>query len=164
GEESRDGGGQRDEAEDGQAGHDGNREQRVLRAAADKGNHQERREHHDERDPRRLRDHDGLELAAVVRGDGRRFHHAAGDGGEERGDAVDPGEPHVKESAYGADDGRDEGGGDDQRQQGYEFRDHGRGELQAGGRADHHRPRRPSPRDEPDRRARERQRHGGEER
>jgi hypothetical protein len=110
------------------------------------------------------RDHDGLEVAAVVRGDGRRFHHAAGDGGEECGDAVDPGEPHIKESADGADDGRNEGRGDDQRQQGDEFRDHGCGELQAGGGADHHRPCRPSPRDEPHRRAREGQRHGGEER
>ena len=145
-------------------GRTGTREQRVLRAAADEGDHQERREHHDERHPRRLRDHDGLELAAVVRRERRGLDHAAGNGGEECGGAVDPGEPHIEEAADRADEGGNKGGGDDQRQQRDELRDHGGGELQAGRGADHHRSRRPSPGNEPHRRARERQRRGGEER
>src|SRR5262249_58585380 len=85
-------------------------------------------------------------------------------GGEEGRGGVARGGPHEGEPADGADDGRDEGGGDDQRQQRDEFRDHGRGELQTGGGADHDRSRRPSPRDEPHRRAGERQRHGREQR
>ena len=115
-------------------------------------------------DPRRLRDHDRLELPAVLRGDVHGLDHAARNGGEERRGAVDAAEPHVDEPADGADDGREEGGGDDQRQQRDELGDHRRGELQAGRGADHQRSRRPAPGDQPHRRARERQRHDGGER
>ena len=145
-------------------GGDRHTEQRVWAAATDERKHEERRKDHDQRDPRRLRHHDRLELPAIVRGDRRRFHHAARDGGKERGHAVDAGEPHVDQSADGADDGGEKRGADDQRQKRNKLGDHGSGELQAGRGAGHHRSRRPSPRDEPHRRAGERQRHGGKQR
>src|SRR5262249_15678547 len=66
--------------------------------AAGNRNPKERPKAHDGRAPRRRRDHDRLEMPAIVRSDRRRFDDAAGDGGKECRDAVDPGEPHVKES------------------------------------------------------------------
>ena len=77
--------------------------------------HQERREHDDQRDPRGLRHHDRLDLPAILRGDVQGLDHAARHGGEERGGAVDAGEPHVEQPADRADYGREERGGDDQR-------------------------------------------------
>ena len=59
----------REQREHGQPWRDRHRERGGCRTAAGERDHQERRKHHDERDPRGLRDHDRLELPAVLRSD-----------------------------------------------------------------------------------------------
>ncbi len=145
-------------------GSDRRAEKRVLPRAARHGDHQERRQHHDERDPRGLRHHDRLELPAIVRRHVHGLDHAAGNGGEKCRRAVDAGEPHEQQAPDGAYGGRKKSRGDDQWQQRHELGDHAGGELQTGRRADNQGPCRAPPWDESHRRARERQRHDREQR
>ena len=84
---------------------DERRRQERAAAASEEREHQEWREHHDERDPRGLGDHDGLEPPAILRSEVRGLDDTSGNGGKERSGAVDPGEPHIDEAADGTDDG-----------------------------------------------------------
>ena len=151
-------------SDDGEPGVDRPNRQRVTDAASRERDHQKRREHHNERNPGRLCDHDGFEVPAILRRQRRGLDDAAGDSGKEGGGAVDTREPHVDQPANCTDNGRDERGDEDQRQEREQLGHNRRGELQARRGAHDHCARRATPRNETDRRSGKRQRHDGRKR